>query len=215
MTSCPVCLHKDADTLNAIKSAYLDEGAAGEELASEFGIPFDLIMDHLSKCIKSGEGKVDGMQDRSTDLADKYEKLKEALDVAHTEYIAEPKASNAQGYSQLVLQFRGMILDLQNLDSPEKMASELANDVVGPLVSRIITTLTEELHRMREDLTTRVGASQAKAINTATTDTLKRVGSRLSMDQQEAVIKIQKRFNIEEDALPKKKKVQKSDAALH
>ncbi|RLC78987.1 MAG: hypothetical protein DRJ03_24310 [Chloroflexi bacterium] len=212
-TSCPICLHKDKETLDAIKTAYLDEGGGAEELSVEFGIPYDILLNHLSRCITSGDGTVDGMKDRSDDLSDKYEQLKEAVDMAHNEYLTEPKASNATGYAQLVMQFRGMLLELQQLDSPEKIASELANDIVGPLVSRLITTLTEELHRTREDLIQKTEAHYAKPINTVVTETLKRVGSRLAMDQQEAVIKIQKRFNLEEDDLPYKAK--KPGASLH
>jgi len=216
MTSCPVCLNKDAETLEAIKSAYLDEGASAEEISSEFSIPYDLIMEHLSKCITSGENKIDGMNDRSEDLQEVYRKVKEALDEAHITYMADSKGSNAQGYSQILMQFRGLVQDIHQLDSPEKLASELANDVVGPLVSRVITTVTEELHRLREDLTPKVGAEHSKAVSNASSDMLKRIGSRLTMDQQEAVIKIQKRFNVVgDDEGSKKKKPYKSDAALH
>ena len=214
--SCPVCQSKDAATLEAIRSAYQDEGASVEELVIEFQIPYDLILDHVSRCITTGEGSVDELKDRSNDLGAAYEKLKVAVQTAHDVYLDEPKASNAQGYAQLVQQFRGVILDLQQMDSPEKIAYELANDVVGPLIARVIATLTEEMRRVREDLTAKTDAEYASAISGVINDALKRVGSRLGMDQQEAIIKIQKRFNIEDASTPKKKtKKARDPAGLH
>ena len=213
--SCLICETKSPEILEAIRTAYFDEGASAEELSIEHSIPYDLMVDHVSKCIKTVEGKTVGaMKDRSDDLQEAYERLKEAVEVAHNEYQAEPKASNAQGYSQLVQQFRGMLLDIQNLDSPEKIASELANDVVGPLVARIITTITEEFRRTREDITQKVGPDYSKVVSNVFNDSLKRVGSRLALDQQEAVIKIQKRFNLDDNALPNKKS-KKESAILH
>jgi uncharacterized small protein (DUF1192 family) len=216
MADCPICLNRDSATLDAIENALLNEGACVEDLAIEFEIPVDLMMDHVSKCIKSGDGSVDGMADREQDLAHWYEKVKEALETAHLEYLGNPKGSNAQGYTQLLAQFRGMVIELQQLDSPEKLATELANDIVGPLVSRMITTLTEELHRTREELTQKTDSKHAQTINTGMADLLKRLGARLSMDQTEAVVKIQKRFNVEDNAAPKGKgKAKKPAHPLH
>lgn len=213
MSECPICSMQSPDILEAIKIAYLDEGASVEELAIEHEIHFDVMLNHVSKCIKSGEGNVDQMKDRSNDLQEAYDRLKEALEMAHTEYMAEPKPSKAQGYSQLAMQFRGMLLDIQGLDSPEKIASELAKDVVGPLVSRLITTLTEEFRQARENLTNKLDPEYSKSIATVFNDALKRVGAQLSHDQQEAIVKIQKRFNLDEDKLTQKKKRQ--EKTLH
>lgn len=214
MPDCPICANKNPDTLEAIRVAYIDEGASAEDLSIEHEIPYELMINHLSRCIKTGDGKsVDDMKDRSEDLRAAYERIREALEIAHNEYLADPKGSNAQGYSQLSMQFRGMLLDLQGLDSPEKIASELANDVVGPLVSRLITTLTEEFRQARENITQKTDPEYAKSIATVFNDSLKRVGAQISKDQQEAVVKIQKRFNLEEDSLPTKHK-RKSNTAL-
>ncbi len=54
--SCPICDNKDPDTLQAIKAAYLDEGASAEDISLEFGIPYEMALNHISKCISTGDG---------------------------------------------------------------------------------------------------------------------------------------------------------------
>lgn len=188
--ACTVCMQVSRRDIEQI-STWLVEGLPPENIAIKLGIPFDTLMYHIENCLEK-----DAKSSKNEQLELEYQRLIDAVDVARNAYIADPRNPHAQAYSMLLTQLRVLSFEIQRLENPDKVVEEVSAKILAPLVSKMVSTITEELRRAREELIKQLGTEATKPVSSIIVDTLSRTGPLLKMDQTEAVGKLQKYFGV-------------------
>lgn len=155
---CPVCLgcmpSKVEEIDDALKPILADVKATGEVpkardsrfdlVAHSVGIAPHSLRYHLKECLLDLE-----IQDqRFQELKD----LTEAIATAKQEYSANPSQANANAYTMLITQWRGLADDIEGQVDPEVTVEFLVANVLNALSRKMLASSAEEQRTLRESL---------------------------------------------------------------
>ena len=168
---CAACTHLSPKWLSRLEVAFLDGGLKprqrekvarvllgamhgpsvcqswdDDEKRAMLVIGGELIDRHLQVCLTNAH------RSRYARAVAQYNMLWDALSIAHREYKANPDSWNAQAYTQMVHQLRGLLSDLDKIQDATEIADDLTTLALNPLVRRVTNTIISEAGRLKEDL---------------------------------------------------------------
>jgi len=156
---CPVCEILEQPYLRRLEKTWLDgkltrdiRRAVSRKLARAHGdmtptLALFSVDKHVDVCLRNRH------RSRYARVGEQFNMLWEALHTAHKVYLNSPDMFNAQGYSNLVKQLRGLMADLDKVQNASELGEDLTRLAINPLIRALTNTLIAEAGRLKEDLT--------------------------------------------------------------
>lgn len=151
---CFVCTALEKNELEALKTAWLEEGTDEQVLAEKFEIDVKDIQKHLRKCL------INKHRSRYERLAMVLNDIFDDIDIARKEFQADPSFHNSASYQGLVREFRGVIGDLENIQNAAELSDELTKLVLNPLTKQVTQVIIAEVGTFKEELSLRFGEEE-------------------------------------------------------
>ena len=156
-SKCPIC-----NSLSKQQLATLDEALSNPEcpLSSEaaskqYGLAEHDVARHLHKCLFGKNAS------RYARVARAFDKLWDAIDLAHETYMARPDMYNGTAYQALLKQLRAMMVDLENVQNGEELAADLTQFALNPMITSITQAVISESGGLKDDLTAKFDEQEA------------------------------------------------------
>ena len=197
---CPVCAQLNPTELEDLARSW-NAGLERHRLLKLFpAVTPQGLETHVIRCLYNT------YKSRYARSAKAFDRLWEAIDIAHHAYKQDPCQYNATSYAVLAKQMRQILIDLENLKNAADQAEELVACALNPMVKSFTHSLVSESGSLKEDLLAKFTEEDADKI---VGDYLKRLGTHLKTATEAA------RDRIEEvlDAKDKKRSVPKGRGA--
>jgi len=97
-------------------------------------------------------------------VATAFDKLWEALDLAHETYMSDPSMYQATGYQGLLKQLRALMVDLENTQNADELGADLTQYAVNPMITAITNAVISEAGGLKDDLTAKFDEVEAERL---------------------------------------------------
>jgi len=156
-SSCPLCDQLSKDQLQLVEVAWL-KGELPHTIAEREGIdPSDLAR-HVHRCLMTRH------RSRYARVGVAFDKLWQALDLAHETYMADPSMYQATGYQGLLKQLRALMVDLENTQNADELGADLTQYAVNPMITAITNAVISESGGLKDDLTAKFDEVEAERL---------------------------------------------------
>jgi len=152
-TQCVLCAKKP-DLAKLITKAWLD-GQQPDTISRKFGIKLSIIETHITRCV------VNKHRSRYDKLKLLLDNLFADIDIARKLWHAVGDKDTSASYQGLLHEFRGLLSDLQKVQSAEEQIDELVDLAINPLIVQLTKVIARESENLREELSVRIDATEA------------------------------------------------------
>lgn len=177
------------ELLDDIKNLW-KEGKDAKYISSRYGLDVEQVERYVDKEL------VNKYRSRYQRLAKVFDRLYEATDLAHDEYMGGPTQGKSFSYTSLVNSLRGALVDLESLQNDADMSADIVKLVLNPLIRSLTRTIIDEMGSMKDELLLHYRQEDAnKLINDAT----KRIGTHFGKGLDDAISRLERVLNTREN----------------
>lgn len=154
---CVLCATETPAVVAAVGKAW-NSGKLADHIASDLGLTSTIVDVHIHRCLMSSTFS------RYSRVACAFDRLWQAIDLAHRTYMSDPSMYNGTSYQGLLKQLRALMVDLDNVQNANELADDITQYALNPLVTSLTNALISEAGSLKEDLTARYDEVEAERL---------------------------------------------------
>lgn len=198
--ACKLCNKSPIRTMRRLDREINEGDFSILQLAEKYKIPAKRVRVHMKKCLggvpQTGYSLLQG---NLRSLRSLYKEVKEEYDEVSPfdEDSGKSKGFAMRRMLDIRREEREHVMSLDRIKPSDQVVDEILNSVATPLVIQTIDICTQELARLRKELSAQLGEEAYERIDVAVKDSLLRIGELLTQEVNQITPNLNKILNTE------------------